>query len=45
MIPQLAETKAELDEEMNDATDAIAMLEDELDWKDAQVKELSSSPC
>lgn len=40
MIAQLEETKAELDEEMNEATDAIAMLEDELDRKDGQVKEL-----
>ena len=35
-----AETKAEINEEMNDASDAIAMLEDKLDRKDAQVKEL-----
>ncbi len=35
-----AETKAEIDEEMNDATDAIAVLENELDRKDAQVREL-----
>ena len=40
IITKLAETKAEIDDDMNDATNAIAMLEDELDRKDAQVKEL-----
>ena len=40
MIASLEETKDNLEEEMNEATNAIAMLEDELDRKDAQVKEL-----
>lgn len=40
MIDHLEESKVELEEEMCEATDAIAMLEDELDCKDAQVKEL-----
>mmetsp|Transcript_9663 Transcript_9663/g.21781 ORF Transcript_9663/g.21781 Transcript_9663/m.21781 type:complete len:1646 (+) Transcript_9663:125-5062(+) len=40
MFAQLEESKVELEDEMHEATDAIAMLEDELDCKDAQVKEL-----
>jgi regulator of replication initiation timing len=39
-IAELEQGKAELDEEMGEAADAIAMLEDELDRKDGQVKEL-----
>mmetsp|Transcript_31967 Transcript_31967/g.57777 ORF Transcript_31967/g.57777 Transcript_31967/m.57777 type:complete len:1737 (-) Transcript_31967:83-5293(-) len=40
LIEELEETKGDLEDEMNEATDAIAMLEDELDSKDAQVKDL-----
>jgi len=39
-INLLEESKMELEEEMLEAADAIAMLEDELDNKDVQVKEL-----
>ena len=40
MISDLQDSRGDLDDEMNEATDAIAMLEDELDSNDAQVKEL-----
>jgi len=40
MIDSLEEDKDGLEEEINESTDAIAMLEDELDRKDAEVKAL-----
>jgi myosin protein heavy chain len=40
MISQLESAKEALENEMHEATDAIGMLEDELDRKDVQVKEL-----